>query len=152
MGFALLQPDVASCGACFRPGSSWCAHEAAFARDAWNTVAACDEPDDPFHIASDTVAQANAMLDRQLAQCHLLRCIFGLLPFRPVSLNPCWLAWNDGTIPQLAQGIYDERRFQDLPILADALEEAGCTNADILVHCRESGDHVQGCWVLDLIG
>jgi hypothetical protein len=51
----------------------------------------------------------------------------------------------------LAQVIYDERRFADLPILADALEEAGCTNTDILDHCRLPGEHVRGCWVVDLI-
>src|SRR5262245_26002965 len=53
-------------------------------------------------------------------QSHLLRCVFGN-PFRPVSLNPAWLAWNDGTIPKLAQAIYDERAFDHLPVLADAL-------------------------------
>jgi hypothetical protein len=84
------------------------------------------------------------------ARCILLRCIFGN-PFRSVCLDPAWLAWNDGTIPKLAQAIYDERRFSDLPILADALEEAGCSNPDILAHCRSEGPHVRGCWVVDLI-
>jgi hypothetical protein len=51
----------------------------------------------------------------------------------------------------LAQGIYDERAFERLPILADALEDAGCTDAAILVHCRGPGPHVRGCWVVDLI-
>jgi hypothetical protein len=80
-----------------------------------------------------------------------IRDIFGN-PFgpRPPS-DATWLKWNDGTVVKLAQGIYDERAFDRLPILADALEEAGCTNADILAHCREPGEHVRGCWVLDLL-
>ncbi len=83
------------------------------------------------------------------AQVALLRCIFGN-PFRPVRVAPSWLTWNGGTVPKLAQAIYDERRFADLPILADALEEAGCTDAAILDHCRQLGEHVRGCWVVDL--
>jgi hypothetical protein len=51
----------------------------------------------------------------------------------------------------LAQAIYDDRAFDRLPILADALEEAGCDTADILAHCRGPGPHVRGCWVVDLI-
>jgi hypothetical protein len=76
-----------------------------------------------------------------------LRDIFAN-PFRSVILDSCWLT------PQavvLAQAIYDDRAFDGLPILADALEGAGCTNADILGHCRQSGKHVRGCWVVDLL-
>lgn len=72
-------------------------------------------------------------------------------PFRPVATDPTWLSWHDGPVPRIAQAIYAERRFADLPILADALEEAGCNNADILSHCRSNGQHVRGCWVVDLI-
>lgn len=80
----------------------------------------------------------------------LLRDIFGN-PFRSPSVDPSWLAWNDAVLPKLAGVIYDERAFDRLPILADALEEAGCTNADILNHCRQPGEHVRGCWVIDLL-
>ena len=59
--------------------------------------------------------------------------------------------WNDGTVRKLAQAIYDDRRFADLPILADALEEAGCADAAILAHCRGGGEYVRGCWVVDLL-
>jgi hypothetical protein len=72
-------------------------------------------------------------------------------PFRPVSVAPLWLAWNDGTVVKIAQAIYDERAFDRLPILADALEDAGCTDRAILAHCRQPGEHVRGCWVVDLI-
>jgi hypothetical protein len=54
-------------------------------------------------------------------------------------------------VAAVAKTIYDERRFEDMPILADALEEAGCTSELILGHCRSGGEHVRGCWVLDLI-
>ena len=83
-------------------------------------------------------------------QCAALRDIF--TPFRKLpAVDPAWLAWNNGTVPKLAQVIYEERRFADLPILADALEEAGCSDAGILDHFRRAGEHVRGCWALDLI-
>jgi hypothetical protein len=84
------------------------------------------------------------------AQVALLRDLFGN-PFRPASIDPSWLTWNGGTVPRMAKAIYNDRRFGDLPILADALEEAGCTDAGILTHCRSEGPHVRGCWVVDLI-
>jgi hypothetical protein len=93
--------------------------------------------------------QAVQASERQ-EQARVLRCLFGN-PFRPVALDPAWRAWRDGTIPKLAQAIYDGPDFDGLPILADALEEAGCTNADILSHCRSEGPHVRGCWVVDLL-
>jgi hypothetical protein len=86
----------------------------------------------------------------QQQACRLLRCIFGN-PFRPVQVDQAWLRWHDGTAVHMAQAIYDDRRFQDLPVLADALEEAGCTDPEILGHCRGPGEHVRGCWVLDLV-
>jgi hypothetical protein len=81
--------------------------------------------------------------------CRLIRDIFGN-PFRPAVLDPAWWTWNEGTIPKLAQGIYDDRAFGHLPILADALEEAGCA-AEVVGHCRQPGPHVRGCFVVDLI-
>jgi hypothetical protein len=59
--------------------------------------------------------------------------------------------WNESTVTELAQAIYTDRAFDRLPILADALEEAGCTDAAILEHCRGPGPHVRGCWVVDLL-
>ena len=78
---------------------------------------------------------------------HVLQDIFGN-PFRPISIDPTWLTPN---VVAVARTIYDERHVQDMPILADALEEAGCTDADILKHCRSEGPHARGCWVVDLI-
>lgn len=83
-------------------------------------------------------------------QADLLREIFGN-PFRWKVIDPAWLTWNDGVVSNLAQTIYDEQAFDRLPILADALEDAGCADADMLEHLRSPGPHVRGCWVLDLI-
>jgi hypothetical protein len=73
-------------------------------------------------------------------------------PFRLVpQVDPVWLEVNDGAVQKLAEAIYEERAFDRLPILADALEEAGCTDAEILNHCRAQGVHVRGCWLVDLV-
>src|SRR6185369_8973858 len=96
------------------------------------------------------LARQDAWLDMAIKQCVMLRCVFGN-PFRSAAIDPAWLACNDRTIPKLAQTIYDERAFDSLPILADALEQAGCDNQDILAHCRGPGPHVRGCWVVDLM-
>jgi hypothetical protein len=72
--------------------------------------------------------------------------------FRPGRIDvAAFLAWNDGTLSRMAKAIYDDRAFDRLPILADALEDAGCDNTDILAHCRQPGEHVRGCWVVDLL-
>jgi hypothetical protein len=85
----------------------------------------------------------------------LLRDIFGPLPFRPVHLDP---AWRTRQVVALAQAASDQRELPSgsldttrLAVLADALEEAGCTNADILGHHRGPGPHVRGCWAVDLV-
>lgn len=62
-----------------------------------------------------------------------------------------WLTWNDHTVPRLAERIYWLRSYDELPMLADALEEAGCDHVGILGHLREPGEHMRGCWVLDLL-
>jgi hypothetical protein len=89
-------------------------------------------------------------LEEERVQCDLLRDIFGI-PWRPVSVDPSWLVCQDGAVRRLAQSIYDERVFDRLPILADALEDAGCDSADLLAHCRGPGPHVRGCWVIDAL-
>jgi hypothetical protein len=83
--------------------------------------------------------------------CDLIRDIFGN-PFRtPPAIEPSWLAWGGGAAGKPGLAIYQERAFDRLPVLADALEEAGCSNVDILAHCRSGGEHVRGCWVVDLV-
>jgi hypothetical protein len=84
------------------------------------------------------------------ALANHLRDIFGN-PFQTPVLNAICRQWNGGTVPKFAQAIYDDATFADLPILADALEDAGCTDANILDHCRSAERHTRGCWVVDLL-
>jgi hypothetical protein len=88
--------------------------------------------------------------DLKVQLCSLIREVVGN-PFCPCAISIEWLAWNDGTVFKIAQAIYEDRAFDRMPILADALEDAGCADADMLRHCREPGEHVRGCWVIDLL-
>jgi hypothetical protein len=65
------------------------------------------------------------------------------------EIDSAWLWWKDNTVLKIAHTIVDERRFDSLGILGDALEEAGCNNHDILAHCRTSGFHSNRCWLID---
>jgi hypothetical protein len=107
-----------------------------------------------FPMSSARVIAGNAAQwarrDEPKKQSQLLRGVLGD-PFRPSRVEASWLRWNDGTIPRIAQGIYEQRAFDRLPILHDALLDAGCDDEDILAHCRGAGPHVRGCWVIDLI-
>src|SRR5262249_31205697 len=67
------------------------------------------------------------------------------------TIDPSWLTRNGGAAPKMAEVIGAERRWEDLPILADALEEAGCTHAEMLAHCRAGARHARRCWVVDLL-
>jgi hypothetical protein len=91
-----------------------------------------------------------ARLTQRDQQRALLRDVVGN-PFRPAAVPAAWRDWNAGAVVHLAQAIYEERRFGDLPVLADALEDAGCTDAEVLGHCRRLGEHTRGCWVVDAL-
>jgi hypothetical protein len=80
--------------------------------------------------------------------CFLVREIFGS-PFRQVKIDPDWLSWNGGTVRAASLSIYQDSAFDQLPVLADALEDAGCNDAHLLTHLRSSGPHYRGCWALD---
>jgi hypothetical protein len=87
-------------------------------------------------------------IERQ-KQTALLRDLLGPLPFRQVQINP---SWRTPAVVALAATSYEERRFDGLPVLADALEEAGADDQEVLRHLREQGrPHVRGCWCLDLL-
>jgi hypothetical protein len=81
------------------------------------------------------------------------------LPFRPLpALSASLLSWNDALVVRLAQAAYEHRILpsghldpQHLAVLADALEDAGCANPDVLSHLRGAGPHVRGCWPVDLL-
>ena len=107
---------------------------------------------DPFpgDVALHSIGYAidGLLKDCQAKQAVLVREIFGN-PFRAVSLD---LAWLTSDVLALARGIYEERAFDRMPILADALQDAGCTNEDVLNHCRDPhAPHVRGGWVVDLL-
>ena len=114
------------------------------------------------HLAAAAIANPDALpgdrafyasqLAEERGQADLLRDVLGPLPFRPVAIDPAALCWYGGSVVRLARRVYEERKFEWLPVLADALEEAGCQDKDILRHCREQGGiHVRGCWCVDLV-
>jgi hypothetical protein len=103
-----------------------------------NAVAAAS--DAAFWVSHNSAAE-RAML------CSLIRDIFGN-PFRPVTFAP---EWRTDTALTLARQMYESRDFSMMPILADALQDAGCDSDDVLAHCRGDGPHVRGCWVVDLV-
>jgi hypothetical protein len=80
-------------------------------------------------------------------QADLVRDIFGN-PFRPVTFDP---TWRTPTVQAVAWSIYQDRRFSEVGVLGDALEDAGCTCEAILDHLHLPGEHVLGCWVVDRI-
>ncbi len=121
---------------------------------AWATAGPGEEAN--FGTSTDPAGFPNYAAERR-AQVPLLRCIFGN-PFKEVAVEPAWLAWGGGAVVRLAQAAYDERDPEGgaldaalLGVLADALEEAGCTDADLLNHLRGPGPHARGCHVLDLL-
>ncbi len=84
-------------------------------------------------------------------EARLVRDIIGN-PFRLTpTIDPAWLSWDDGIVVNLARRIYDGRPLDLMPVLGDVLENAGCTDPDLLGHLRGPGPHVRGCWALDLV-
>jgi hypothetical protein len=86
----------------------------------------------------------------RLGQVVIARDVFGN-HFPRVKASPAWSQWNDGLVVRMAEQIYEERTFDDLPMLADALEEAGCEQRTLLGHLRGGGVHVPGCWAVDVV-
>jgi hypothetical protein len=93
---------------------------------------------------------ASAIERERAEMADLVREVLGN-PFRHEPVEDAWRAADGGTVRRLARAIYDERAYHDLPVLADALEDAGCDSAAILAHCRAGGLHVRGCWALDRV-
>jgi hypothetical protein len=95
-------------------------------------------------LVTPRVAEARAAL------CAAVREVFGD-PFRPWRPKADWLAAHDGAVRRIAEGIESAGDFSAMPVLGDALEDAGCADSAALEHCRNGGPHVPGCWVLDAI-
>jgi len=114
-------------------------------------------------MADDDYERSRQLLHRLLPESYMTSCspfelTFRLGPDRAIAdalrdteIDPAWLAWNDSAVLRVAQGIHDDHHFKHLPILADALEEAGCTSAALLTHCRSALPHGRSCWVVDLV-
>ncbi len=99
-------------------------------------------------IVGATVNDPENPEEEHVHQKALLLDIFGN-PFRPISFAP---EWRSDTAVSLARGMYESRDFSAIPILADALQDAGCDNDDVLNHCRDARlVHVRGCWVVDWV-
>jgi hypothetical protein len=113
-------------------------------------LAASAEPGEVNRAHLAALQAAEGFLREVMSRCGLLRDIRGN-PFRPTTINPSWLRWGGGVVVRMAQAAYEERRFGDVPILADALKDAGCDDVDVLSHCRSGGACVRGCWVLDAL-
>jgi hypothetical protein len=110
--------------------------------------AAKEDADSARHAAWSAVSPS---APERVIQADLLRCIFGLRPFRPPRIDTSWLAWGSGAAVRIARAIYEQHSWSDMPILADALSEAGCGCEDILSHCRGPGPHARGCHVVDAL-
>jgi hypothetical protein len=121
-------------------GAAWAATRAS----AW--LAAWDAAWDARVVARDHVRGTNWEKERAW-QAELLHDLIGN-PFRPTTFDP---AWRTPDVMHLAQVIYDEGRFGEMPYLADALIDSGCADSAMLEHCRARTAHHRGCWVVDLI-
>jgi hypothetical protein len=115
-------------------------HEGAFAA----------EDDDLMATLHGRPGAAACRARERAEQADILRELFGN-PFKPVSVDRAWLRWNGGTVSALAAEVYAESAFDRLPLLADSLEDAGCSETSLLGHLRGPGPHAHGCWALDLV-
>jgi hypothetical protein len=144
-------PDEREKGRDMALQAGWLMDNAFIHRRGPANVAVCDALGrSPYKAACDTARRTTWIVSDQ---CDLLRDILGPLPFRPVTIPPAVLAWDNGCVVKLAAGIDEERDFSQerTGVLADALEEAGVTDQEILGHLRGPGPHIRGCHVVDLL-
>jgi hypothetical protein len=100
-------------------------------------------------LNEDTLLLRESTLLKPCDSMGTLEVLFRIVPDEMVPES--WLRWNDGTVFHLARTISKDRKFEILPILHDALLDAGCDNENILTHLRQPGPHACGCWVIDLL-
>lgn len=120
--------------------------------------AANDAAEAASDFANADAPGAAGYLERELAE-HPAECAAQLRTVHDIIgwpvVSPCsvasWLAWEGGQVLRLARTIYEGRAFELMPVLGDALDDAGCTDAAILEHARQPAEHVRGCWLLDLV-
>jgi hypothetical protein len=112
----------------------------------WLKVVNARRKTQAMHDAAGRASEQRILVQHK-AYCQFLRDLWP--PFKRVTFNP---AWRTNTARSLARAMYESRDFSAMPILADALQDAGCDNTDILTHCRDSNaTHVRGCWVVDFV-
>jgi hypothetical protein len=138
---------------CKSPPAEWGSRQLNLHYLAWGAARAamCGSGEGLQGLIGESTAaarEATLLAGAPFQTCQLLRCLLGPVLFRPVALDRAWLMPD---VAALAGAIYDERSFDRLAILAGSLEEAGCSNPDILGHCRSDREHARGCWVLDLL-
>jgi hypothetical protein len=133
LGYQLLEMQAAGQAAC---AAALLAHHAT--RDYWAVP----------RLLSAAMRRGGPALQIDLAR--LLHELIGN-PFREVAIDPAWRTWERGVVVGLAQTIYEEKAFERLPILADALEDAGCAEGALLRHLRQPDGHLRGCWALDAV-
>lgn len=127
---------------------NWLTDSRLFETPFWAARAAAGP--EVVHVLTDH-SQHQVFSDEEAIQCQLLRDIFGPMPPKVFEFGQSIVIWNNGLVKNLAQTVYDDRAFGRLPLLADALQKAGCSDADVLDHCLGCGPHTRGCWVLDSI-
>ena len=103
-----------------------------------------------IYTENEAEVVARASQEESHRQVELLNELFGN-PFRPVAIEPHWLAWGDGVVVRMAREIEEAQRFAELPYLADALMDAGCDAEPLLRHLRQTRGHIRGCWALDAL-
>jgi hypothetical protein len=101
-----------------------------------------------LHVHRAGASGSPMFRERKVKETELALELVGPNPFRPTAFSP---GWRTDTAVALAKQMYESRDFGAMPILADALQDAGCEDAAILGHCRGAGPHVRGCWVVDLV-
>jgi hypothetical protein len=147
-------PEVAAAAA-LAAAAAGCAAQAALALEFGYHNADWDEPpvaaNAQFSHDASWQARWDAARAEEAVQCRLLRELV-MSPFRPVRMETDWLGWINGPIRRLLRAADRERRFDDLPVLADMLEDAGCASAPLLAHLRlPPAEHVRGCWAVDFL-
>jgi hypothetical protein len=120
------------------------------ARELIRQLVVYDAAGSAITFADEERLSAAASAEECRAQGTLLCEIFGN-PFRPVKVDPGWLSISGGAGAAILRAIEEEQRFEDLPYLGDALEDAGCRDESLLRHLREPCGHVRGCWAVDLL-
>jgi hypothetical protein len=128
-------------------------------RDIWSAAASGPRLDDEPARGARQVASPHlptavswavaAQGEEARARADLLRDLVN--PFQAVAVDPAWLTRNGGAVRQVAEGMYEASDLGQMPVLADALQEAGCDNVALLNHCRGPGPHARGCWLVDLL-